>query len=537
MRRSFSATLSSVVLAAMVSPAHTKTPEAVQSVWTGCGENKVSGTTKFMMGPTAARALTPKVSPAEGISRCTAEMAALAANAGWERRAALLRSRAKFYVADQQPAQALNDLAAIAKIQQPDPAYARSFAVSLDLLSALAHVQAGQRDEAARYAFSAMSARPWSSRIAELTFALSSLRSKIPTSEKSRWDNLILLDGDYRQRRAVNLMRAGDWQDALTDWQNLRPGPGEVGQTFITLPNVRVTGAPGVPVTGVDIAQTAQAALTASVLGQTDLAQTWLTKARQGVNQPRETTKFERSLGVIVDPSEQLAQLDKWSSVIEIAALIGRGQADSAATRFATAKQVPLTFSVLALAQTCLGKLPAEKYPALQLLTTQLEQQLDPARRTTEQSPIDYEKAIDELPDHEDVMLANPYRSTVKFIKANGFSVKVGKDGKTATVGFFGNKSSSFAIGEMALLRAADLTIERGKSAFIITSSSDYTHSSQMTMYGSAIGPATFAGRSTSLNIAFVEATEPQSRDRAIEASAVQAALRPIYVKAAPVSQ
>jgi hypothetical protein len=51
-------------------------------------------------------------------------------------------------------------------------------------------------------------------------------------------------------------------------------------------------------------------------------------------------------------------------------------------------------------------------------------------------------------------------------------------------------------------------------------------------MYGSAIGPAMLTGRSTNLTIRFVDAADPQDRDRPIEATAVHAALRPIYVKA-----
>lgn len=508
-----------------------KEPDGPPSVWTGCGDNPVSGTTKFMVGPTAARYLTPKAKPSEGIERCTAALNALGPEAGWERHAALLRSRAKFHLAAKQHREALTDLDSIAAIERVDLPYSRSFGVSLNMLRAIAHLEAGRRDEAASHAFLAMQARPWSLRVAEFAFGISSLRTQIPSGERQRWDNLVRLDPSYVEKRAVGLARAGDWQEALVDWQNAKPAPGEIGQSFVNVPNVQVTGAPGIPTKGVNIARTAQAVITAQVAGRPDLAEMWLAKARESINTPRELTRFERDFNIAIQPSEQFAELDKWTGLIEAATLVGKGNAESAAQKLETMTRMPFSQATLALFRTVIGKLPSQSHPHLRSLLAQVEEQIQLDSNEEYVSKFDPAKLLGEVPDHEDVMLANPYQTAVKFLRANGFSVKIAKDGKTADVGFFGNKSHPFAIGEMALLRAADLTVSQGKTAFRIVSNNDFVQTSTMTMYGVEVGPTTVAGHSTRLKIEFVDSVASQGEAGIIETADVQTALTPIYVK------
>lgn len=525
----------SAVLAAAISVtgsmAEAKEAAKPASPWTGCGENQVSGTTKFMMGPTAARALTPRTVPSVGIERCTAALDALDPQAGWERRAALLRSRAKFRVAAKQHREALADLDAIAAIERPDTAYARSFGVSLHMLRAIAYLEAGRRDDAADEAVRAMQARPWNARIAGFAFSLSGLRATIPPREKARWDNLVRLDGDYIERRAAALARAGEWAEALTDWQNVPLAPGGIGQTFINLPNIRVIGMPGLAVTGVNAGRTAQAVITAAVAGRSDLAELWLEQARKNIAAPREPTAIERNFKINSDPAEQRAALDTWSPLIEAATLLGKGDAEGAATRLEGMKEMPVGQITLALIHAVIGKLPADSHPGLRSALAQVEEQhqLDGNERFV--VGFDPAALIDGMPDHEEVMLANPYRSAVKFLRANGFSVKLAKDGKSAVVTFFGNKSHPFALGEMALLRAAELTVEQGKPAFRVTGNDEYTQTSTMTMNGTPVGPSTVSGHSVNLTVEFVEAGASDRPESIIQAADVQAALAPIYVK------
>lgn len=333
-----------------------KEPEAQLSVWTGCGDNPISGTTKFMMGPTAARYLTSKAKPSEGVERCTA---------------------------------ALDDL-----------------------------------------------------------------------------------------------------------------GP------------------------------EAQAVIAAQVAGRPDIAEMWLTKAQEGINTPHEATRFERDFNIATQPSEQIAELDKWTGLIEAAAFVGKGDAEGAAQKLETMTRMPFSQTTLALFRTVISKLPPESHPNLKSLLAQVEEQFQLDSNEQYVSQFDPAKLLDEVPDHEDVMLANPYQTAVKFLRANGFSVKVAKDGKTADVGFFGNKSHPFAIGEMALLRAADLAASQGKTAFRIVSNNDFVQTSTMTMYGVEVGPTTVAGHSTRLKIEFVDPGTSQKAAGIIETVDIQMALTPIYVKA-----
>ncbi|WP_034161165.1 hypothetical protein [Sphingomonas sp. ERG5] len=526
----------SAVLATAISVtggmAEAKEPAKPASPWAGCGENQVSGTTKFMMGPTAARALTPRTVPSVGIERCTAALDALDPQAGWERRAALLRSRAKFRVAAKQHREALADLDAIAAIERPDTAYTRSFGVSLHMLRAIAYLEAGRRDDAADEAVRAMQARPWNARIAGLAFSLSGLRTTIPPREKARWDNLVRLDGDYIERRAVALARAGEWTEALTDWQNAPLVPGGIGQTFINLPNVRVIGMPGIAVTGVNAGRTAQAVITAAMAGRSDLAELWLAEARKNIAAPREPTAMERSFKINDSSTEQRAALDTWSPLIEAAVLLGKGDAEGAATRLEGMKAMPVGQITLALIHAATARLPADSRPGLRVVLAQMEEDYRLNGNERFAAGFDPAPLMDGMPDHEEVMLANPYRSAVKFLRANGFSVKLAKDGKSAVVSFFGNKSHPFALGEMALLRAADLTVEQGKPAFRVTNNDEYTQTSTMTLNGTAIGPSTVSGHSVNLTVAFVDAGASERPEGIIQASEVQAALAPIYVKA-----
>ncbi len=266
--------------------------------------------------------------------------------------------------------------------------------------------------------------------------------------------------------------------------------------------------------------------------GRPDLAELWLAQARKNIVAPREPTAMERSFKINVDPAEQRAALDKWSPLIEAAVLLGKGDAERAATQLEGMKDMPESQITLALIHAALVKLPADSHLGLRSVLAEMDEQFRLNGNERFAAGFDPAPLLDGIPDHEEVMLANPYRSAVKFLRANGFSVKMAKDGKTATVGFFGNKSHPFALGEMALLRAAELTLAQGKTAFRVTNNDEYVQTSTMTMNGSPIGPSTVSGHSVNLTVEFVDPATAERPESVIQAADVQAVLAPIYVKA-----
>lgn len=506
--------------------------ETPVSIWTGCGENKISGLSTFMVGPTAARNQTPLATAQEGIARCNDALATLDASAPWQRRAALLRSRAKHYVRARNHVAALADLDAIASIEQPDTSYARSFGVSAHMLRAAAQMQAGQRDLAATEALQAMRLRPWSEKVAQFAFVMVMMRDDIRLEDTRWWDQLVLLDSAVFERRAALRARAGDWAGATADWLASPSAPGAVTQTYVALPGVVVHGAPGIPVQGVDVQRTVDAVLTATMAGRIDLADAWLADLRRNIEAPPPQDGMAKRLGASTDPAAQRTELDKWNGLIEVAKVAGKGDMAGATNLLGAMRTIPISTISTAMLQSIAAKAPAPAKTRLDAMVAMIRTNADRAR-DTRLAELDPDTLLGDLPDHEEIMLANPYRSAVKFLRANGASAKVAKDGKTAKVSFFGNKSQPFAIGEMTLLRAAELTLEQHHAAFRIVSNEGYVQTSTMTMYGSPVGPSTVSGNSVVMSIEFVE----QAAKGAVNAADVRSSLAPLYIKEVPGGQ
>lgn len=334
--------------------------QGATSIWEGCGENKVSGFSKFMVGPTAARNQNPKATAQEGLARCSEALGSLDSAAPWQRRAALLRSRAKYYVMARNPSAAIADLEAIAAIERPDEVYARSFAVSVHMLRAVAQIEGRQWDAAAKEAIEAMRLRPWSERVAQFAFVICAMRDVVPIGEGAQWDHLVMLDGAFAERRAVLLARAGDWDGAVADWLRVSPAPGAIGQTYVNLPNVVVNGAPGIPVKGVDVRRTVDAILTAAMAGRADLVESWQSSLRTNIDVPPTVDGLAKRLGVTSDPAAQKAEMEKWAELITVAKLAGGGGIADAAHRLDAMTTIPISAVSTAMMRSIAAKSPAD---------------------------------------------------------------------------------------------------------------------------------------------------------------------------------
>jgi hypothetical protein len=101
------------------------------------------------------------------------------------------------------------------------------------------------------------------------------------------------------------------------------------------------------------------------------------------------------------------------------------------------------------------------------------------------------------------------------------------------TVQFVGEESSASIVEELALLRAADLTLQKGKKGFVIVGRRDYQRT-QNTMYYGTVLRSDPIGYSSQLDVVFVDPLNLPDRFndaewRVIDASTVRENLAPIY--------
>lgn len=525
MIKSWGAATLTAALLCTASTALAKEKEA-PNFWAGCGQSQRSSLSIVLMIPTK------DVAPSDIIQRCTADINALAADAPWEQRAAYLRSRAISYVSEMRPKEALADLDAIAAIERPNAAYSRSFGVSLHMLRALALTQEKRPDEAAAYAIKAMQARPWSARVGQFAFMLA-LFSTNPINEPNLWNRLLVLEPDMKDAVAAYLRQTDDWNASLNNLLTAKIAPGEIETDYIKIANVTVTGAAGVPIKGVNISRSVNAIITAHVAGRPDLAEKWLAATKTNLAVKSEPSPIEKMLNISISPEQRLEAFGKMSDLIEAAALFGKGDFEGAAKRLDTTKELKFRGSAVVFLRDLLGKLPANSHSDLRARYAQaleLDQQEKQNRLKNLAAEIDIIKLLSGLPDHEDAKRMNAYK-TNNPLSSKGSSAKLSKDKKSAEIEFFGDKTNEIAIEEMALLRAAETTLEQGKSAFRISSNRAYVQTSTLTMNGSPIGPSTVSGKGSKMNIEFVDPAAPGDTQDTIQAGEVVAALAPIYKK------
>lgn len=524
-----------LLAAALIGTAAQAQPEKPGGIWEGCGDDaRPSGLSKFMVGPKMAEAYQQRTPPSARIEACTQALAALGADAPWQKRAAFLRSRARAYVANRRANEALADIAAIRAIEQSDPVYARSFGLSLTMLRALALAEKQDFDGAAADAQAALQMRPWSDRIAMFAFRMMSMTPNLAPARTALLDQLIRYDPDLLEARALDRAVARNWQGAARDWQRVKPAPGALGTTYVTLPNVRVTGAPGVPIMGVDEQRAGRAALSLAMAGLPDQAQAILTAARTGLAKPPELPGYLKDLKANLDNGDRGKALDRWSVLVDAATKFRAGHADQALADVqpldwsrADGVQIAFLVNLQDAAGHVMPGFPNAK-AALKLL--------EDGRLERIREAFDPGALLSELPDHEDGSKTNAYRKQVMFLRASGFKSGPSKSGPGTDLHVFGDKLTSLQVSEMALLRAAELTLAEGKPAFIVTNRSGFRQTMQQTIYGRPIGPVANGGNGVDLTFVAIDPANPPaalkgSEDRVIDANQIRQALDGLYVE------
>jgi hypothetical protein len=114
---------------------------------------------------------------------------------------------------------------------------------------------------------------------------------------------------------------------------------------------------------------------------------------------------------------------------------------------------------------------------------------------------------------------------------ANGFTVTPHPDAGTTTVSYRGISSSLSLMEESALLKAAKLAQEGGKTGMVVLARRDIRHT--LTTYTYGVGTTTPSGFETQLDVVFVDPAAPpppwdKLRWRVIDVKAVRSALEPV---------
>jgi hypothetical protein len=456
----------------------------------------------------------------------------------WARRTSLLQASAAHRIIAGDAAGALADLDAAAAAIPPglDAAErARTLDVSLGLLRAVAMGAAGKPDEAARLAAAAADARPWSGQIQDIAAAV--LKSLPGGEAKSNAivDRRLKLDDSGREPRARVRQAQGDFAGALADWRLVRPTVTAPTTVTVPMPGVFVGNQPGWPVTMIDPARVGAAALAAAFAGDPATARSWLAEARAAAAAAAAPAAPIMPKGITgpafptIDKPAQDAEFGRQSALVEAAIAHQAGQtatAQTAVTALNDMRADPATVQAMArIMGTDASAQPAAAKVDPRLLFARLPRYEGPdaVGVTSSENPVSSMLfgafASPKAPRR------NSYSGSVGFFKDAGFKARPMKDGTGTTVTFLGDASSSFAVEEMTLLRAAELAVAAGKPRLLILDKRDYVRSSQMTINGSPSGSAVPSGFQTELDVIYTDALD----DRTIAVADVIASLAPVY--------
>jgi hypothetical protein len=285
----------------------------------------------------------------------------------------------------------------------------------------------------------------------------------------------------------------------------------------------------------IDPARVGAAALAAAFAGEPATARKWLAEARAAATAAPPPAVPTLPKGITgpafptIDKAAQDAEFDRQSALIEAAIAHQAGQtaeAKAAVTALKEMRADPATIQAIArILGTAAPPQPAAAKVDPRRLFARLPRYEGPdaVGVTSSENPVTSmlfgALASPKTPKR------NTYSGSAGFFKEAGFKARPMKDGTGTTITFLGDASSSFAVEEMTLLRAAELAMAAGKPRLHILDKRDFVRSSQMTINGRPSGGAVPAGFQTELDVVYTDAID----DRTIEAADIIANLAPVY--------
>lgn len=457
------------------------------------------------------------------------------------RQANLLRARATASLQLSDPAAALKDLdaaGAATAAQAKDPFFARSMGVSLSLLRAIAQAQEGDVAGAASLAQTTAAARPYSLQVQQVAATIGQLARPVGAQTPSPWTAISRLDPAAATTALVQEAELGNFAAVIAlqaaaapTWPSERLTP-----MALVVHDSAANHLLSAMLVQLNVAY-ARAATGDPAGARRDLADV---RARLAALRPQVVDGTPNPIATAVN-----AALDGFlaARAREIEARIAVDEhrpSDALATLIATplphdAAAVDLLRALKAAApakDAALVPDPAGFEPDRADRRHKLLAAIAPAALIAPETPralIDYKSA---RPNILGAMVGGAFTMGFSLLggikRTDGFHSTTNPDG-SIKVEFVGNTPSAPLVQEMTLLRAAELTREAKKPAFVIVAREDYTRHLNTTQRGVLISSVA-TGFKTELTIRYLNAGEQAAR--AFDAAAVIDALGPLYYEA-----
>lgn len=453
------------------------------------------------------------------------------------RRAHLLRARAAAHLKAGDTAKALADLdLAIAATPErsSDRFYQRSMGVSLNLLRALAHAQAGHSDLARPLALSAMAARPYSMQVQRLGADIVHSLGAGTASNSSAWSNAMRLEPTVASSVLMHESEAGNFAGVLA----LRPSvtltwPSQPLQPFALL----AQEGPGTQFL-MAVLVTLQTAYARAATGDAAGARSDLldVRTRAKAALPTASTALTTSLGDI--GGALTGAIEAKAKQIEARIAVAEGR-HSDAIALLVGAPMPKDAATVELLSALKASAPA-KDAAMVPDASSFAADADKVRRErlaklapnaliapeTPRAVVDYDRA---RPNILAALVGGALSMGTSLLggidRTDGFRSTKNSDG-TTKVEFIGNTPSVALVQEMTLLRAAELARAAGKRAFVIVDRKDFARSMRTTRNGIEVSSVA-TGYKSELTIRFVDGTDEAAR--ALDAVAIIDSLGPLY--------
>lgn len=457
------------------------------------------------------------------------------------RQANLLRARAAASLQLGNPAAALKDLDAanaVTTAQATDPFFARSMGVSLSLLRSIALAQAGDLPTAVLWSQKAATARPYSLQVQQVAAVIGQFGRSTTARTPSPWVSITRLDPTAASTAVLKEAELGDFAAVLAlqantvpNWPSERLDPMALFSNGPAANNLLSTML-------VQLAVAYARAATGDPVGaRRDLVEVRArVAALRPVAGPGTVNPFTARSDAVLDAflAARARQIEARIAIDEnrpsdaLAALIAAPLPHDAATvDLLRALKTAVPAKDAALVPDPAGFEPDRADGRRKVLAA-----IAPAALIAPETPravINYKSA---RPNILGALVGGAFSMGFSLLggikRTDGFHSTPNPDG-SIKVEFVGNTPSAPLVQEMTLLRAAEMTREAHKPAFVIVARKDYTRKLTTTQRGMVI-KSVATGFKTELTIRYVDANEQSGR--AIDALTVIDALGPLYYTA-----